>query len=91
RAYPLTQQFPTTPLPLTALYLLAGGERHQIVPLSPQQTFLHLVSHTRAMAALRDRTFLHSHFHLCTELVQQVPGYRFGRKPGLAELPALVQ
>ena len=91
RAYPLTQGFQAEPLPLRAIYILARGNRHQITPLAPQQAFVDLVSHTRAMAALTDPISLQTHFQQCVRLLQQVPCYQFVRKPGLAELPTLVR
>ena len=91
RAYNFQTGFQTEQLPLQQIYILSKGDRHSITPLSPQEAFAYLVSNTRAMNVLRDNQSLQMHFQQCTQLLQQVPYYRFTRKPGLEELPDLVQ
>lgn len=91
RAYTFEHGFQTQPLPLKKMYILAKGDAHSITLISPKEAFAHLVSHTRAIATLSNKNALKKHFQQCTSLLEQVPCYRFVRKPGLEELPNLVK
>ncbi|MEA5466119.1 hypothetical protein [Leptothoe sp. PORK10 BA2] len=91
RAYNFQTGFQKEQLPLQKIYILDKGDEHSISPLSPKEAFCHLVSHTRAMNVLRDPQSLQLHFQQCTQLLKQIPCYRFIRKPGLEELPDLVR
>lgn len=91
RAYNFQTRFQQEQLPLQNIYLLSKGDGHSITPLSFQEAFIDLVSHTRAMGVLQDNQSLQTHFQQCTQLLKQVSPYRFTRKPGLEELPDLVR
>jgi len=91
RSFVFESGFQAAPLPLKKLYILAKGSEHSITAISPKDAFSHLVSHTRAVATLKTPEVLQKHFIQCTQLLEQVPCYRFIRKPGLSELPNLVR
>ncbi|RCJ25507.1 hypothetical protein A6770_27625 [Nostoc minutum NIES-26] len=83
--------FQQNPLPLHRIYVLSKGTNHEIASLQPQDAFIELVRHTRAMMAVTETGFVASHLRLCTELVKNVSFRRFTRKPALADLPELVK
>lgn len=91
RSYTFENGFQADPLPLKKIYILAKGDEHSIAPMHPREVFAHLVSHTRAASTLFNPQVSQEHFRQCTQLLEQVPCYRFTRKPGLAELPDLVK
>jgi hypothetical protein len=90
-SYKFTQGFQKTPLPLRRIYILDAGTQHQISKLQPQDAFIQLVSHTRAMGALISPEFVSDHMRQCTSLIQNVVFCRFIRKPALDELSHLVK
>lgn len=90
RAYIFKNGFQAESLPLKKLYILAKGDEHSITHMRPKDAFAHLVRHTRA-ASLIDSQMMKRHFMQCTQLLDQVPCYQFTRKPGLEDLPYLVQ
>jgi hypothetical protein len=85
------QSFQQNPLPLHRIYVLSKGTEHEIASLKPQEAFVELVRHTRAVMAVKELEFVTSHLRLCTELVKKVSFRRFTRKPSLADLPELVK
>ncbi|MBW4557539.1 MAG: hypothetical protein KME59_16680 [Trichormus sp. ATA11-4-KO1] len=89
--YKFARGFQQNPLPLQRIYVLARGDEHEITELQPQDAFVELVRHTRAMSLVTEQEFLTSHMRLCTELVKKVDFCRFTRKPSLADLPDLVK
>lgn len=91
KGYNFKAGFQQEQCPLHGIYLLSKGDNHSIIPLKFTDAFAYLVSHTRAMGVLRDKQSLQTHFQQCTQLLKQVPYYRFTRKPGLEELPDLVR
>ncbi|MCG6136154.1 MAG: hypothetical protein MET45_16135 [Nostoc sp. LLA-1] len=90
-SYKVSQGFQQTPLPLQKIYVLGKGERHEITQIQPQQAFVELIRHTRAITLITDPEFQASHLRLCTELVKNVGFCHFIRKPSLADLPELVK
>lgn len=90
-AYKFPRGFQQTPLPLRRIYVLAKGTEHEITTLKPQEAFIELVRHTRAMSLVTEPEFVTFHMRLCSELVNKVSFCRFTRKPALADLPELVQ
>ncbi|WP_026733934.1 hypothetical protein [Fischerella sp. PCC 9605] len=90
-SYKFTRGFQQTPLPLQRIYVLDKGSEHAITKIQPQEAFVELVRHTRAMNLLTEKEFVTSHLHLCTQLIQSVSFCRFTRKPSLEDLPDLVK
>ena len=89
-AYQVTSGFAQNPLPLQRIYVLAKGTQHQITNLQPQQGFVELVRHSRAMSLINAAEFIAAHMRLCSELIKNVRFCRFTRKPSLADLPQLI-
>jgi hypothetical protein len=65
--------FPETPLPMKRMYVLAAGPHNVIQLLQPQEAFVELVRHSRAVGLLRSPHFVIAHFYQCAELVKRVP------------------
>ena len=90
-AYKLDKGFQQHPIPLQKIYILDKGSEHKITSLQPQETFVELVRHTRAMKSVTEQEFVAEHLHLCSELIKNVRFSRFTRKPSLADLPKLIE
>ncbi|MBF2069108.1 hypothetical protein [Fischerella thermalis] len=90
-AYKFTRGFQQIPLPLQRVYVLDKGSEHLIVKMQPQEAFVALVRHTRAMGVLTKKEFVANHLRLCSELIKSVKFSRFTRKPSLEDLPNLVK
>lgn len=90
-AHQLSEGFNQTPLPLKRLFVLEMGTELEIVPLSPQESFVELVRNSRAVALLNAPEFSSDHLHQCTKLYQQVPICTLRRKRDLAALPDVVK
>jgi hypothetical protein len=91
RVHRLSDRFLQTPVPLKRLYVLAIGTQHEIVSLSPQESFVELVRHSREVNVLNAPEFLGAHLHQCTRLIQQVPMRRLQRQHSLSALPDLIR
>ncbi|MEA5598340.1 hypothetical protein [Rivularia sp. UHCC 0363] len=89
-AYKLQKGFQKNPIPLQQIYVLDKGNEHKISKLQPQETFVELMRHTRAMKSVTEQDFFAEHFRLCSELIKNVSFSRFTRKPSLADLPLLI-
>jgi hypothetical protein len=97
--HPLTQKrvhhinhgFVNQPYPLKRIYVLAQGDRNKITPFSPQDAFMELVRHTRAIQALKHQELEQVHFQQCAALVNNIPIFKLERKFVLSELPGLVK
>lgn len=77
------------PLPLTRLYLLGQGPRHEIQPVTAAETAIELVRHTYGVRLLRTiRPALH--FQHCLTIARAVPTYRLCRHLSLNHLPELL-
>lgn len=87
----LTQGFQTEPLPLSHIYVLGKGSHHAIEPLSAQAAFAALVTHTRGMKLLTTPGYLSAHMQQCGQMLKQVKFSTLVRKPGLEELPRLME
>ncbi len=90
-SYKFTHGFQQTPLPLQRIYVLDKGSEHRITKIQPQQAFVELVRHTRAISLVTHPEFMTTHLQLCTELIKSVSFCRFTRKPSLEDLPDLVK
>ncbi|ARV58401.1 hypothetical protein BZZ01_06900 [Nostocales cyanobacterium HT-58-2] len=90
-SYNFDRGFQQTPLPLQRIYVLDKGSEHKITKLQPQEAFVELVRHTRAMSLVTNSEFVTSHMRLCAELIKNVSFCRFTRKPSLTDLPNLVK
>lgn len=64
---------PTSPLPLSCLYVLGQGERPRIEPLAAPESFIALVRHTFVALLLDATDTTQQHFQQCSMLVNQVP------------------
>lgn len=90
-AYQFHKGFQANPIPLQQIYVLDKGNEHKISNLKPQETFVQLVRHTRAMKLVSEQEFLAEHLHFCSEMMKNVRFCRFTRKPSLADLPKLIE
>ncbi|BAZ22560.1 hypothetical protein NIES4073_34450 [Kalymmatonema gypsitolerans NIES-4073] len=90
-SYKFERGFQQTPLPLQRIYVLDKGSAHKITKLQPQEAFVELVRHTRAISLVTNPQFVTSHMRLCSELIKNVTFCRFTRKPSLTDLPELVK
>lgn len=90
-SYKFERGFQQTPLPLKRIYILDKGSAHKITNLQPQEAFVELVRHTRAISLVTNPQFVTSHMRLCSELIKNVSFCRFTRKPSLTDLPELVK
>ncbi|BAY87295.1 hypothetical protein NIES267_68160 [Calothrix parasitica NIES-267] len=90
-AYKLEQGFQQNPILLQNIYVLDKGKEHKISNLKPQETFVELVKHTRAINSVSEQEFFAEHLHLCSQIVKDVSFSRFTRKPSLADLPRLIE
>jgi hypothetical protein len=86
-----TQGFPQDSLPLKRIYVLEVGTHHAIEPLRPQDIFVELVRNSRAVGLLRSTSFVHTHFHQCAGLAENVSVRRLRRQPSLAALPDILR
>ena len=89
-AYKVSHKFEQNPIQLQQIYVLNKGSEHKITSLKPQETFVELVRHTRAIKSITEDKFVAQHLHLCSELIKNVRFCRFTRKPSLADLPKLI-
>ncbi|MDF5720873.1 MAG: hypothetical protein PUP91_10390 [Rhizonema sp. PD37] len=90
-AYKLSCGFQQSPLPLHHIYVLDKGSEHKITRIKPQEAFVELVRHTRAISSISEQKFMANHLHFCSELIKNVRFSRFTRKPSLGDLPKLVK
>jgi hypothetical protein len=90
-AYKLSHGFQVNPIPLQQIYVLAKGEEHTITPIEPQEAFVELVRHTRAMNSINEQSFLKEHLEFCSNLIKNVRFCRFTRKPSLEDLAFLIE
>ncbi|BDA71994.1 hypothetical protein RIVM261_004930 [Rivularia sp. IAM M-261] len=90
-AYKLSDGFQQTPLPLHHIYVLDKGSEHKITRIKPQEAFIELVRHTRAISSISKQEFMANHLHFCSELIKNVRFSRFTRKPSLGDLPELMK
>lgn len=90
-AHQLSNGFLQTPLPLKQLFVLEMGPKLEIVPLSPQESFVEMVRNSRAVALLNAPEFSSNHLQQCTRLFQQVPICALKRQRDLAALPDVVK
>ncbi len=90
-SYKFTHGFQQTPLPLQRIYVLDKGSEHLISNMQPQEAFVELIRHTRAISVLTEKEFVGNHLRLCGELIKSVSFCRFTRKPSLEDLPNLVK
>ncbi|MEM9907778.1 MAG: hypothetical protein AAF921_22435 [Cyanobacteria bacterium P01_D01_bin.44] len=89
-AYVFKSGFCQVLAPLQRIYVLAKGEQHEIVKLTPQSAFAELVRHTRGVSSLISPEFVTQHLNQCTQLIQTTEFCRFTRKPSLDALPELM-
>lgn len=78
-------------LPLKRLYVLDYGEQHEVIPLAPQDAFVELVHHSRAMTLLSAPEFRIAHMQQCSRLLQGVQICRLQRKRSLEAMPELIE
>jgi hypothetical protein len=91
RAHRLTGGFSQTPLPLRRIYVLGpASPHHEISYLQPQQAFMELVRHSRAVSVPNRPDLDIRHFQQCTQLIQMVPVCRLKRQRSLSALSDLV-
>lgn len=90
-AYKLSSGFQKEPIQLQQIYILDKGDEHKIVSMKPQEAFVELVRHTRAVNTITEDKFLTEHLQFCSELIKNVRFCRFIRKPSLEDLPKLIK
>lgn len=94
RAYPITKQFSSTPLPLKSIYILDAGPILEIEHLPAQEALTALMPHwycARFGPQMLQATGISSHFLKCTHLVNHVSVYRLHRQRALSMLSAIAQ
>jgi hypothetical protein len=90
-AHHLTSGFSQALLPLKQVYVLGPvSPEHAIRPLQPQEAFVELVRHSRAMSIPQRPDLDILHFRQCTKLIKQVPISLLRRQRALSALPDLV-
>jgi hypothetical protein len=89
-SYKFSHGFRQTPLKLYRIYLLDKGDEHKISEIHPQEAFVNLVRHSRAIASVTHQEFVTQHLKLSTELIEHVSFRLFTRKPSLEDVPELV-
>lgn len=85
----ITSNFPTTPLPLRCIYVLADGPDLEVEPLQPQETVIELLPHSIPTRWLQSGGALH--FYQCANLAKAVPVYHLRRPRCLSRLPELAK
>lgn len=90
-SYKFTNSFQEEPINIQRIYVLGKGEEHDIQKIKPQEAFVELVRHTRAINLMDASESMTEHLHFCSQLIQKVSFYRFVRKPSLTDLPKLVK
>ena len=90
-SYTFANNFQENPLNLQRIYVLAKGEKHDIKVMNPQDVFVELVRHTRAISLMDSSESKTEHLHFCSQLIKKVSFSRFTRKPSLTDLPQLVK
>ena len=91
RIHRLDRGFVEQALPLKRIYLLDFGDDNRIISLKFQESFAHLVKHTRAVNLLTDPEFVNSHFYQCSNLVKNVSICRLQRRHSLTALPEVIK
>lgn len=96
RARRVARSFPSAPLPLRCIYVLAEDESRWIEPLPPQDALVELVRHSYVARLLQDADSaeLSSHFLQCSSVIKTVPIRRLRRPkhlPALSDLARLVE
>lgn len=89
-SHKINRGFATEPQQLKKIYLLSYGDSNKISALQPQEAFVHLIRHTRAVNLLTDPKFINSHFYQCSNLIKNVAVYRLQRKRSLTEIPQII-
>ena len=90
-SYNFTSNFQENPLQIQRIYVLAKGEKHEIKVMKPQDVFVELVRHTRAISLMDSPESMTEHLNFCSQLIKKVSFSRFTRKPSLTDLPQLVE
>ena len=90
-SYTFASNFQYESLKLQRIYVLNKGEKHEIKMMKPQDTFVELVRHTRAINLMNSSESMTEHLHFCSQLIQKVNFSQFTRKPSLTDLPKLVK
>jgi hypothetical protein len=90
RAHCTIENFPDSPLPLQAIYVLAGGGRQAIEDLPPQEALVELLRHSYGARLLHGiRTS--AHFRDCVKVAAGVAVRRLETQRSLEALPDLVR
>lgn len=90
-SYKFSYGFQQTPLPLYRIYILDRGNEHQISNIQPQEAFVNLIRHSRAINSVTHQDFVTQHLQQSAQLVKQVSFRRFSRKPSLEDVPELLK
>lgn len=91
RARHIDRGFSTAPLSLQRVYVLAEGERPEIKPLTPQESFVELVRHTFVVHLLDVTETTSTHFRQCSIVADSVPVRLLKRPQSLDALPAVAE
>jgi hypothetical protein len=94
RARRISREFSQRPLPLSCIYVLAGGTTLAIEPLQPQDTLRELIRHwygSRYGVELLRPGGLSAFFQQCVNLTNRVPVCRLTRPYSLSTLPDVAQ
>jgi hypothetical protein len=88
RGYRFSQDFPVSPLPIHALYVLEDGETFKIDRINPREAMIELTRHSRPTTLFHAPDAIH--FQQCALLANRSGIYRLQRPRNLALLPELV-
>ncbi len=89
RGYHITQNFAQSPLPIRRIYVLADDTEFGIEPLSPKDSVMELVRHSRPTTIGISGGA--PHFLQCATLAKKYNVYRLKRPRNLSLLPELVK
>ena len=91
RIYRANGEFPRTPLPLRAVYILADGPEAVIERLPPREAVAELLRHSYGLRSMEPAVDHGAYFLKCARLAAAIPLYRLRRPHSFAALPELAR
>ncbi len=90
KVLPVPERFPSSPLPLSRIYVIARGTTEKASPLSPQKALAELIRHSYSNRLLKEEE-APGHFLQCVQLVREVPVRLLRRSKAFSSLPRMIQ
>lgn len=87
--YPCRKPYPTDPVPVRAICILAQGTKNRVTPLDARQSMIEAVRHT-VPSRLLHSTGDPLHFSQCAAVAAKIPSFLLERTLDSTELPVLV-